>query len=445
MPDLVLDYHRLKTPIDHLDGSITTAKIVDGNVTRAKLEYPTTNVTLAYLGAINKATVLSAEGVHGLFLCTSDSFTDKAFKAVLNVGGQSGTDDPQKVCVGGRVTTHKIYNSYLAGINTSASTADFGVVKYVTRTKTTLGNEAVDLDVGTDYTLMISISGSTIKGFRTNMTTPKVTVTDTSLASGAFGGSSTSSWYNEPQTGSVILGLLLAPSSPLPPAQAILEFGVEGSGRSEDPYRLLMSDNLAPISQLIGLPDFLYNDVKRYDILKAKGFTDDEIIMLFGKIQTNVDLDSVTWGAFELHADKAPTAIVVVTGDNPYKSGAIQRQIDFAKRKNLRVFSPPRDYREATALYNQLERDYPHWLAGKDNFAYQTLGWEILDWMQNIDFYYGELLDHKTHYSQLKQVPDWEITNKLNELIDKLNRETALTDERYKHIAKAKEVLKKGW
>jgi len=45
----------------------------------------------------------------------------------------------------------------------------------------------------------------------------------------------------------------------------------------------------------------------------------------------------------------------------------------------------PRDYMEAVSLYNQLRRDHPHWLAGKDNFAYQVLGWEELDWLQNID------------------------------------------------------------
>jgi len=37
MPDLVLDYHRLKTPIDHPDGSVTTAKIADSAVTTAKV------------------------------------------------------------------------------------------------------------------------------------------------------------------------------------------------------------------------------------------------------------------------------------------------------------------------------------------------------------------------------------------------------------------------
>jgi len=39
MPDIVLNNHRLKTPIDHPDFSIT----------RAKLEYPTVGVSFASL------------------------------------------------------------------------------------------------------------------------------------------------------------------------------------------------------------------------------------------------------------------------------------------------------------------------------------------------------------------------------------------------------------
>jgi hypothetical protein len=193
---------------------------------------------------------------------------------------------------------------------------------------------------------------------------------------------------------------------------------------------------------LTGLPDFLYQEARRYRLLKNKGFTDDEIEALLGYIpQHQVDLDSVTWGAFELHADKAPTAIVMIAGDNPYQVGAIERQKSVAKR----VFTPPKDYNDAIALYNQLKRDYPHWLAGKDSFAYQILGWEELDLMQNVDFYYGELITHKTHYQQLKQAPDFAIRNRLEELANKLSRISVLTNERDKHIDKINEINKLGW
>jgi hypothetical protein len=425
MPDLVLDYHRLKIPIDHPDLSIT----------RAKLEYPTVNVSFAYLDAINKTVI--AEAFRGVAILTSDSFTDKAV--------QTGTCG---------VYAHQPYgrfngfgNYYCTSHNTANATADHELARFVNSTGTRLAYEAVDLVSCYGYLYMLSISGSTLKSFRSDMTTPKITATDTSFSSGRYGieGGHGDSSY-PPGGHAVGASKLLAPSSPSPSAQAILEIPVVGSGKHEDPFTPQLSQNLVEIPKLSNLPDYLYKHARKYEVLRGKGFTDEEIRLLpIAVPQYYVDLDSVTWGAFELHPDKAPTAIITITGDNPYKSGAILRQIDFAKGKNLRVFSPPRDYREAVELYNQLERDYNHWIAGKDNFAYQTLGHEIFDWMQNVDFYYGELLDHKTHYNQLKQVSDKEITNRLNELIDKLSRETTLTDEREKHIAKAKEVLKKGW
>jgi hypothetical protein len=268
-----------------------------------------------------------------------------------------------------------------------------------------------------------------------------ISATDTSFANGYFGYRPLRNTYSH--GGSVDGAVWLKGSlSPLPPAQAVLKVDVEGSGKLEDSYRPSLSQTLVEVASLTGLPDFLYNEVKKYDVLKAKGFTEDEIKLLLGYIpQHQVDLDAVTWGAFELHADKAPTAIVTITGDNPYKSGAIDRQ----KVKAKRVFSAPKDYDDAVSLYNTLKRDYPHWLAGKDNFAYQTLGLEIFEWMQNVDFYYGEFIDHKTHYQQLKQVPDLEIINRLNELREKLSKVSVLVDERDKHVGKVDEVLRKGW
>jgi hypothetical protein len=130
-----------------------------------------------------------------------------------------------------------------------------------------------------------------------------------------------------------------------------------------------------------------------------------------------------------------------VVGDNPYSLGAVERQ----KGKVKRWWGPPRGYNEAVELYMQLSRDFPHWLAGKDNFAYQVLGWEELGWLQNVDFYYGELVEHRTHYSQLKQVSDDEIRGRIEELIGKLSSMGVLRGERESHIAKAKEVLRRGW
>jgi len=295
-----------------------------------------------------------------------------------------------------------------------------------------LAIEAVDLsDLAWLFTL--STSGSTIKSIRESTT---ISATDTSLASGVFGLHHVGSGVNQ-----LFPVNLVAPASPLPQAQSIIEVDLEGSGKPEDPFRPSLSRNLVEVSSLTGLPEFLYREAKKYYILKAKGFTEDEIEAVFGGIQHQVDLDSVTWGAFELNPDKASTVIVTIIGDNPYSAGAIDRQ----KSKAKRVFTPPKSYDEAVSLYNTLVKDYPHWLAGKDNFAYECLGLEVFDYLQNVDFYYGELIEHKTHYDQLKKVPDWELRNRFNELKYKLSRVNVLVDERDKHLGKLNEILKVGW
>jgi hypothetical protein len=425
MPDIVLDYHRYKTPIDHPDGSVT----------RAKLEYPTIDVSFAYLHAINKLHVPSyvlGGGFHNP-LYTVDAFTDKAVEAYHEPGtGDNGINR-------GRSSSSGWYGE---NYNTSLATADHYVFKNVAGRDTTLASEAVDLNAYDATLSKLSLSGSTLKAFRNDMTTPKISLTDTSLASGYFGIAYGISGRNPINT---LYAYLRAPASSSPSSQAVLELGLEGSGKPEDPFRPSMSKSLAEISTLTGLPDFLYQEAKKYDVLKAKGFTDDEIKVLLGYIpQHQVDLDSVTWGAFEL-SEKSPTNIIMIYGDNPYKSGAVQRQMDYSKSKNLRVFSPPKGYGEAVALYNKLKSDFKHWLAGKDNFAYMVLGLEELDLMQNVDFYYGELIEHKAHYQQLKQVPDWEMRNRLNELRGRLSKVSVLVDERDKHLKKIDEILKRGW
>jgi hypothetical protein len=329
-----------------------------------------------------------------------------------------------------------VNTEYITNIYTPASTADFALRKMVAGTLSTLGTEAVDLS-GITYLQKISCSGSTIKAFRVDMTTPKITVTDTSIASGLFGtGDLPNTVGSEP-----VAGTLRAPASVVPQAQIIVELPVEGNGKFDDPYRPSLSKSLVEIASLIGLPDFLYAEAKKYDVLKAKGFTDDEIKTLFGYIpQHQVDLDAVTWGAFEFHPDKAPTAIVVITGDNPYKSGAIERQIAFAKKRGLTVLPPPKDYNEAVEQYYKLKDKFPHWLAGKDNYAYQTLGNEVFELFANADFYYGELIEHKTHYDQLAKVPESELRRRIEEIYSKLKKVDILTYERDKHLKKLKAV-----
>jgi hypothetical protein len=353
-------------------------------------------------------------------------------------------DDYNKYAWIQRMSTDPLTNSYLTGIATYKATADLGLVKYVGGTATTLGTEAADLAVDTPYNFKFSVSGSALSVYRSDLTTPKISATDTSLASGAFGCKSTATAYRMMGMHWHLLIQVTSPSSPGAPALAAVEVEAAGSGAAEDPWMPALGRDLAEVSQLAGLPGFLYREARRYEILRARGFTDEEVREVFGGIQHQVDLDAVTWGAFEF-SGKSPTNIVFVYGDNPYRQGAIRRQADYAKKKGLRVFDPPRDYGEAVALYNKLKGDYPHWLAGKDNFAYMCLGWEELDVLQNVDFYYGELLEHKTHYDQLKRVDPKEIESRLLELKARLEGMKVLPEERGKHLRKVEELLKKGW
>lgn len=395
---------------------------------RSQLEYPTTNIDFAYLYIIGKAKWDTNE-----YLETVDVFADKGVEFYII----SIPPIPSWIQHNRYTSTS---NAYYTVLDTAASTADYRIDKIVNGVVTKgVGTEAVDLSSGAREKVKFESVGSTLKAYRADMTTPKITVTDTSFSSGLFGGAlfEKNYIYSIPQ-----FLILRTPASPLPPSLAIAEFDIEGSGKFEDPFRPSFSKSLAEITSLTGLPDFLYESAKKYDVLVKKGFTEDEIKVLLGYIpQHQVDLDSVTFGSFEFHPDKASTVIVTITGDNPYQLGAIDRQ----KAKAKRVFTPPKTYDEAISLYNTLVKDYPHWLAGKDNFAYQTLGLEVFDYLQNVDFYYGELIEHKTHYNQLKQVQDWEMRNRLNELMNRLNKVTVLISERDKHINKLKEIMSKGW
>jgi hypothetical protein len=429
MPDLVLDYHRLKMPIDHPDLSVT----------RTKLEYPTVDVKLIYLAMMDKAVPYGSDGTpHANYYATTDSFTDLA----VELWSLRVNDDLYRK-LGPVVRLQNAINLYQLGLTSSY----LGLIKRVNDTDTAIATYSLSTSPDTPRQLKLSVSGSTLKGFQADMTTAKITATDTTFASGKFGCKmpSSSNYYVSDGAWGFASATLRSPSSPAPQAIAIIETGVRGSGRVEDPFRPLFSENFMEISSELNVPDFLLIEKNRYNLLRAKGFTDDEIRLLLNYIpQHQIDVDSVSYGTFEF-SEKSLTNIIMIYGDNPYKAGAVQRQMDYAKSKNLRAFPPPKSYDDAVALYNQLKKDYPHWIAGVHNWCYQIFGYEIFDLLQNIDFYHGELLDHMTHYNQLKQVPDWEITNRLNELIDKLSRETVLTDERDKHIAKAREVLKKGW
>jgi hypothetical protein len=339
-------------------------------------------------------------------------------------------------------------SAYTHEMTTGASTADHKLVKWSAGTITTLGTEAVDLS---DYHYLygIDISGSSFKCYRAWVTaktissaTAKFTATDTAYASGYIGIGFMRGYYPIPYA----VPIWFSAFSRGVEALAIAEMEVEGSGRPEDPYRPSFSSQLIEIPSMQNLPSFLYREARKYQMLRNKGFSDEEIELLLGYApQRQVDLDSVTWGAFEFHPDKASTVVITITGDNPYKPGAIERQAEHARRRGHRIFVPPKNYDEAVALYKKLKSDFPHWLAGVHNWCYQIFGYEFFDWLQNVDFYYGELMEHKTHYNQLKRVPDREIEERLKFLEEKIKSMTVLIEERDKHLKKIREIFARGW
>jgi len=453
LPDLVLDYHRLRVPLDHPDSSVDTAKIADRAVTRAKLEYPTVDVPMLYLFAIGKAFLDLMDGNRFTFIITTDSFTDKQI-----AGGQLMKAAESTYYEGfyARCQADPRANAYLTRIDTSTAANDVVLDKAVGGTITNLGTQAVNLSDDTCYIYGISTSGSSIKTIRYSRwsvsagspsfgtPTTAISATDTTFASGTFAARA-SNLGGPGETAAGLHAFLRAPASPGPQALAIIEVEAAGDGSPESPFRPSLSRDLVDVLELQNAPDFLRLEKRKYDILKSKGFTEEEIKILLGYVpQHQVDLDSVSWGAFEF-SEKSPTNIVMVYDGNPYRSDAIERQKEYARKKGLRALAPPRDYSKAIEQYNKLKKDFSHWLAGKDNYAYQALGWEELELFAGADFYYGELLEHKAHYDQLKQVPEWEITSRLSTLYSELSKVTVLVGERDNHLRKLSELLKKGW
>ncbi len=380
---ILLKKHRSATPIDHPDESVT----------RAKLEYPTEDVNMVFLLGINKAVTRDWRGyLYGACVETCDAFTDKAIEVFLINADHS-------IVYGRRINT----DNYHAKVAPVFTTEDFMILKISANTLIILATESVDLTENYGELIKLEVVGSTVKGYRRDMTTPKLTATDTDIASGTWGQRMIERLNYAVQ----LPAWLRAPASSLPPARAIIETEITGSGSDDDPYR----------------PDLLHQIEDHPEL---------------GRI----DKLSITWGSFD-HKHTHSHMLLIVTGDNPYESGAIGKQKEYAKR----VFDPPSDYAQAVELYRKLRHDYPDWVAGKDNFVYHVLGWSVLELFAIADCYYGFLIEHKTRpqYDQIKRVPDWELRRTINRWLGKLKSLTVLTEERNKHIKKLEEVLRLGW
>jgi len=216
----MLDEHIEKIPIDHADRSVT----------KDKLEYPTVDVSLAYLHMIGKAyveRVTATKPWYYLDYLTTDSFADKAVEGWLR--DESGLH--------GRWVD--VNNMYYCLIRTGVTTSDFRVSKRIAGTWTLLGYEAVDLN--DLYNICkFSISGTSLKGYREDLVTPKISVTDTALTSGKFGSGDR---VTDPNP-YCISAILRAPSSPVAKPLSYFLTPIEGEGTEENPYHALLPEKI---------------------------------------------------------------------------------------------------------------------------------------------------------------------------------------------------------
>jgi hypothetical protein len=239
-------------------------KFHDGTAVRTiGWEDPSNLISMVVEG---RAVVLVTDGASRIIICYPDNYADLSIKQI----GGFGRYYPRSPW--GRASD--INNGYFLNISTGSTTADFELHKIVAGTDTVLGTEAVDLISNYYYTLKLRCSGSTIEGYRTDMTTPKISVADTSFSSG-YWGSEQDDLYGTitPRAHQFLTTIIASPTLPPPQPLAYFEVPIIGDGSIENPFRPAM-----PLETF----EFETPNKKLYNSLKAKGFTDEEIFKFFG-------------------------------------------------------------------------------------------------------------------------------------------------------------------
>jgi len=130
-------------------------------------------------------------------------------------------------------------NFYRSRCHQGAATADFKLEKVIADVETLLASEAVDIGSKTNWEIKLEIVNSTLKGYRENMTTPKITTTDTDIAIegkwGVWDFGDTS--YRLLHLGTLYSVKLVTPTSPSPKVLRYYEVPVIGDGSIDNPFR----------------------------------------------------------------------------------------------------------------------------------------------------------------------------------------------------------------
>jgi len=165
-----------------------------------------------------------------------DTYTDKAVKGVCA--------SFYGIMVA-RVTNDA--NFYELRLEQLATSADFAIAKYVAGSRTVLATEAIDFPANIAYLCKLEIEGSILRVYREDMTTPKITATDTTFTSGYFGariwgapGGGECSFVYPSTVQLVDIG-----SADPPEPIRYYEIPVIGDGSFEDPFRPQLPEEIA--------------------------------------------------------------------------------------------------------------------------------------------------------------------------------------------------------
>jgi len=137
-------------------------------------------------------------------------------------------------------------NHYITQLYNPATTADFRLCKVVTDVITVLASEAVDVGTARYYKIKLEVVNSDLKGYREDMTTPKVTTTDTTFTTeGKWGVGDYGEYRSEfLKLSGIGTCKLVTPLSPSPKVLRYYEVPIIGEGTFDNPFRPQLSEEI---------------------------------------------------------------------------------------------------------------------------------------------------------------------------------------------------------